>query len=54
MGKEYYTLKETSVKFSVCKRTVYLWVKAGKLKYIKVGNKFLIPREEIERIERGG
>lgn len=54
MEKEYYTLKETSIKFGLCKRTIYRWAKAGKIKYIKAGNKFLIPRSELERMERGG
>lgn len=53
MEKETYTLKELAERWGLNRITLYRWVKAGKLKYIKAGNKFLIPKEEVERIERG-
>lgn len=54
MEKEYYSLQELAKKWGLCKRTIYNYVKGGKLKAFKAGNKFLISKEEVERMERGG
>lgn len=53
MEKETYTLKELAERWGLNKITLNRWAKAGKIKYFKVGNKFLVKREEVERVERG-
>lgn len=53
MEKETYTLKELAERWNLNKMTVYRWAKAGEIKYFKIGNKFLVKKEEVERIERG-
>ena len=53
MEKETYTLKDLSERWGLNKMTLNRWAKAGKIKCFKVGNKFLIKKEEIERIEKG-
>ena len=53
MEKETYTLKELAERWGLNKITLNRWAKSGKINYFKVGNKFLVKREEVERIERG-
>jgi len=33
--------------------TLYRWIRSGKIKAIKIGWKWLIPEEEVEKIIRG-
>lgn len=49
---EYFTPQEVADKFKVKKRTVYLWVKEGKLKAVKFGRLLRIPREALEEFVR--
>ena len=53
MEKETYTLRELAERWGLNKLTLNRWAKAGKIKAFKVGNKFLVKKEEVERIERG-
>lgn len=53
MEKETYTLKELAERWSLNKMTLNRWAKAGKIKCFRVGNKFLVKKEEVERIEGG-
>lgn len=53
MEKEYYSINELSKRWGLCKKTLYRYIKGGKLKAFNVGNKFLISKEEVERMERG-
>lgn len=50
MEKETYTLKELAERWSLNKMTLNRWANAGKIKYFKIGNKFLVKKEEVERI----
>lgn len=49
---EYFTPQEVADKFKVKKRTVYLWVKEGKLKAVKFGRLLRISREALEEFVR--
>lgn len=47
-SNDYYSLKEASNAYSVCCETIYNWIYSGKIKAFKVGNKWLIPKEQKE------
>ena len=49
-----YTLKEVENFLKVSRRTVYRYIKSGKLKAVKVNGQWRVPREELERIAREG
>ena len=43
-----YTVTEVANKFSVSRQTVLKWIKAGKIKAVKVVKVYRIPKEELE------
>jgi excisionase family DNA binding protein len=45
---EYYTPEEIAEKFKVKKRTVYFWVREGRLKAIRLGSLIRVPKEALE------
>lgn len=46
-----HTVKEVAEIFEVDPETVRRWIRRGKIKYVKVGERFIrIPRKEIERL----
>jgi len=49
-----YTLKEVEEFLKVSRRTVYRYIKSGKLKAVKVNGRWRVPREELERIAKEG
>ncbi len=49
-----FTVKEAGVIFKARPGTVRKWIRAGKVKTIKVGRPYLIPASEIDRIARFG
>ena len=53
--KEYrlFTLKEVEEILSVSQRTLYTWIKEGKLETIKVGRQHRVRQEELDRILEG-
>ena len=51
--KETYTLRELAERWGLNKITLNRWAKDGKIKVFRVSNKFLVKKEEVERIERG-
>lgn len=53
MERKAYRQIEVAQMLNVHKNTIYLWVKAGKIKTVKVGGIKMIPASEMERIERG-
>ena len=44
----YYTPEEIAQKFKVKKRTVYFWVRKGKLKAVKLGSLLRIPKSSMD------
>ncbi len=49
-----YTLEEVEKVLRVSRRTIYRYIKSGKLKAIKVRGQWRVPAEEFERIKREG
>ena len=48
------TIEEVASIFKVHFRTIYAWIKHGKVKSVKVGRRHYITDEEVERIKREG
>jgi excisionase family DNA binding protein len=50
---EMLTPKEVRIKLGISKRTLYRWIKTGKMKAIVLpSGRIRIPREEVEKILR--
>ncbi|MBI1866285.1 MAG: helix-turn-helix domain-containing protein [Candidatus Staskawiczbacteria bacterium] len=47
MTKEYYSTIEVANIFRVSRKTIFLWIKNGKMKAIKVGRNYIIPHSSI-------
>ena len=47
MIKEYYSTTEAANIFRVSRKTIFLWIKNGKMKAAKVGRNFIIPHSSI-------
>jgi excisionase family DNA binding protein len=50
MNMEYYTPQEVADKLKVDIRTVYRWIREGRLKAAKVVTLWRIPKGELERL----
>jgi len=48
---EFYTMEEFAELFKISLPTVKRWIKAGKIRAIKVGRTVRIPKEEISRLK---
>ena len=48
------SVKETAELFGVTKRTVFRWIKSGKMKSVKIGRTVRIKESEIERVIKEG
>jgi excisionase family DNA binding protein len=44
---EYLTPAEAAIIMRVTRRTMYVWLKQGRLKALKIGNSWRIPRESV-------
>ena len=44
------SVKETADLFAVTKRTVFRWIKSGKMKSVKIGRTVRIKESEIKRV----
>lgn len=47
MNKEYYSTTEVAAIFKVSRKTIFMWIKNGKIKAEKVGRNYVIPHESI-------
>jgi excisionase family DNA binding protein len=47
MMKEYYSTVEAANIFRVSRKTIFMWVKTGKIKATKVGRNFIIPHSSV-------
>ena len=47
MNKEYYSTTEAANIFKVSRKTIFIWIKNGKMKAEKVGRNFVIPHSSI-------
>lgn len=50
---EVYTLEEVADIVHVTRRTIYTWVKDGKIKAFKVGRQWRVKREELDKLLDG-
>ena len=44
------SVKETAELFGVTKRTVFRWIKSGKMKSVKIGRTVRVKKSEIDRL----
>ena len=44
------TVPEAAQMLRMSEHTIYLWLRSGKLKSVRPGRKWLIPKEEIDRL----
>lgn len=51
---EVYTLKEVQDYLRVTRRTLYNWIKSGKLKAFKVGEHWRVTREALDEFTQRG
>lgn len=47
-------VEEVASIFNVHFRTVYLWIRQKRIKAIRIGKRYYIPNEEVERIKKEG
>lgn len=47
MIKEYYSTIEVANIFRVSRKTIFMWIKTGKIKATKVGRNFIVPHSSI-------
>lgn len=53
MQEEFYTVDEVTAMLRVTRKTVYDWMKAGRLPYVQAGlRKRLIPKEGLNQFKR--
>ena len=50
---KYVSVTQFAELFGISRQTVWKWIKAGKLKVIRLGKLYRIPVSEVERIKRG-
>lgn len=48
----YYTCKEVAERFRVQERTVWSWIRSGKLPAVRVGKQYRITEEDINVLKR--
>jgi excisionase family DNA binding protein len=44
------TVPEAAQMLRMSEHSIYLWLRSGKLKSVRPGRKWLIPKEEIDRL----
>ncbi len=49
-----YTTEEAGALLHLSKQSVYIYIKQGKLKAVKLAKRYLIPEEEIDRLLKQG
>jgi len=52
-AQQFYTLKEVASMLRLSERTIFRYIHSGRIKAVKTGKKWIIPREEIEKITLG-
>ena len=51
---EVYTLKEIEELLQVTRRTIYNWIKGGKLKAFRIGKEWRVTKEALEEFTQTG
>lgn len=49
-----YTVSEVAKELRLTDISIYRYISAGKIKSVKIGNKYLIHEEELKRVMREG
>ncbi len=49
---EVFTLKQAAEALKVTRKTLYLWRKRGEIRFVKVGARFRVTAEELQRLTR--
>lgn len=49
-----FSTKQTAEKLGVCEKTIFFWIKQGKIKATRLGRCWKISKEEIEYIKQNG
>jgi excisionase family DNA binding protein len=47
MTKDYYSTTETANIFRVSRKTIFMWIKNGKMKATKIGRNYVVPHSSI-------
>lgn len=47
---ELLTVSQAAEAFGATSQTIRNWIRAGQVDAVRIGNRFLIPRQEVERI----
>ena len=47
MTQEYYSTTEVAKIFRVSRKTIFIWIKNGKMKATKVGRNYVVPHSSI-------
>lgn len=50
MPMELYTPEEAAARLKLARRTVYRWIRQGKIKGVKLGNHWRVTEEEMNRL----
>ena len=50
LRKNFYFLEEVAELLGVCRKTVYNWIKSGKIKTYKVGGTVLVEKKAVEAL----
>src|SRR5581483_1751341 len=48
--RELLTVSQAAEALSATAQSIRNWIRAGRLSAVRIGNRFLIPREEVERL----
>ena len=48
-----YTLKEVEEILSVTRKTIYAWIKSGKLHAVKIGSQYRVKEEDLQALLSG-
>ena len=52
MEKNFYTCKEVAARYGVCEDSVWSWIRSGKLKALKIGRNYRIPKDSLAEFEK--
>jgi excisionase family DNA binding protein len=52
MSEQYYTVREVAERFKVSRQSVYDWIREGRLRAVKLGNRTRIPESALEEFVR--
>ena len=51
--EKYYTPEEIAANLKVSRKTIYNWIRAGRLKAVKIGHFWRVSESELNRLLKG-